>query len=294
MNTGLPKGRPRAAGFTIVETLIVLAVTGALFVSVAITMSGRQSAAQFTHAIQNVQAQLQQIISQVGQGFYPSNANFQCSGAGSVSFSSGSNAQGTNAQTLSNGCVFLGKVVQFSVAGPGGSNPPAPELYRVYTVAGLLSGNSGGTTPFTNAKPAIVGVGGNYTDYSDANTLQYGLTTLWVRAGATNLEAVGFLMEPGSLDSSSTNGYSSGIQQVDLVGIRGSGVSIRRQISQTVPIVQSTLQSNNPSAPIINPSSGVQICFVSGGTNQSGKVTVGGNGRQLTVTLDIRSNKTCT
>jgi hypothetical protein len=43
-----------------------------------------------------------------------------------------------------------------------------------------------------------------------------------------------------------------------------------------------------------NPSNGVSICFASGGTNQSGLVTIGGSGHPLSVTLKVmESTKTC-
>ena len=42
-----------------------------------------------------------------------------------------------------------------------------------------------------------------------------------------------------------------------------------------------------------NPSSGVSICFASGTTNQSGLITIGGNGRQLSVKLSIMGDSTC-
>jgi hypothetical protein len=38
---------------------------------------------------------------------------------------------------------------------------------------------------------------------------------------------------------------------------------------------------------------GVRICFVSGGTDESGLITIGSNNRQLSVTLSIKGNKTC-
>ncbi|MGI0135266.1 MAG: type II secretion system protein, partial [Candidatus Micrarchaeaceae archaeon] len=85
------------SGFTIVETMIVLAITGALFIAIASTLAGRQNSAEFNHAIQTVQAQIQQTVNQVSAGFYPSNSNFTCSASGSaVIFNSGAVGQGSN------------------------------------------------------------------------------------------------------------------------------------------------------------------------------------------------------
>lgn len=269
-------------GFTIVETMIVLAITGALFIAIAATLAGRQNSAEFNHAIQTVQAQIQQTVNQVSAGFYPSNSNFTCAASGSaVIFSSGTSGQGSNQD-----CIFLGKVLQFRVQGT------APEVFQTYTVAGLRGPTVGATSPFQNVSPTVVGVGNNYTNYSTASELEYGLTTVWMKSGGANIGAVGLMMEPGSLNTASVSGYNSGAQQIDLIPLPGT--SLGQQINQAVISITNSLRDVNLTADApINPAAGVQICFASGGTNQSGLITIGGSGRQLLVTLDIRSNRTC-
>lgn len=272
----------RQAGFTVVETIIVLAITGALFVAIAGTLAGKQNTAEFKHAIQSMQSQIQQTISEVSAGFYPNSSNFTCVSTGNaLQISSGSSTQGTNQD-----CVFLGKVIQLGVQGT------TPEQYQTYTIAGLRAATVGTTSPFQNASPTIVNVGGNYASYSTATTLDYGLTTAWVKAGSTNIGAVGFLMEPGSLNTQSASGYNSGAQQVDLIPLPGT--SLGQSLTQGASSITSRLRdvALTSDAPI-NPSAGVQICFVSGGTNQSGLITIGGSGRQLLVTLSVKANKTC-
>lgn len=274
--------RQSKRGFTIVETLIVLAITGLLFAVIATSLSGRQNTAEFTHAVQSVQAQIQSTIDQVSAGFYPNNANFGCAASGAtLQFTAGSNVQGTNVD-----CVFLGKVVQFGLLGTN------PEQYSVYTIAGLRTATAGTTSPFQNASPTIVNVGGNYAAYSTTGTLEYGLTTAWAKTGGANIGAVGFLMEPGSFSTQSSTGYNSGVQQIDLVPLPGT--SLGQSITQGAASVTARLRDPTLTADApINPPTGVQICFVSGGTNQSGLISVGGSGRQLLVKLDIKANKTC-
>ena len=282
-------------GFTIVETMVVLTVTGALFVAIAATLTGRQNNAEFVHAIQSVQSQLQQTIDQVSAGYYPNQKNFSCqqSGAASISIGPGSSSLGTN-----QACVFLGKVIQLGIQNTD------PEEYRIYTIAGLSTATNGATSPFQSASPTVVGVGGDYTTYSDVRQLEYGLTTVWVRsngnsgciAKSCSIGAVGFLMEPGSLDSASTSGYNSGAQPIDLIPIRPT--SLGQDITQGVSGIESSSGGGlrdpalSTGAPV-NPSMGVQICFASGGTNQSGLITIGSSGRQLLVKLDIKTNRTC-
>lgn len=295
MNSGLRRSKRQWLGFTIVETMIVLAVTGALFVAIAASLSGRQSAAEFTHAIQSVQSQIQQVVNQVGEGFYPNNANFTCQKAGSsISFTNVVSTQGTNTD-----CVFLGKVIQFSEHGT------IPEAYRIYTIAGLRSATAAVSSPFKNAAPSVVWVNPNYASYTTPQTLEYGLVTKWVRSfhnsGCTSfgcsIGAVGILMESGSSNIKSASGYNSGAQQIDLVPIYAS--RLQRTPTQTINDIQASAPISGLRDPnlgvdgVLNPSMGVQICFASGSTNQSGLITIGGVGRQLTVSLDIRSNSTC-
>jgi type II secretory pathway pseudopilin PulG len=290
----MKKGGLKTPGFTIVEMLIVLAVTGGLFVAIAATLAGRQNTAQFNHAVQSIQDQIQQVINQTEAGFFPDTSNFTCTDiAGTVQITAGASPQGTNQD-----CVFFGKVIQFGVQGT------SPEQYRVYSVAGIRKATVGATSPFQTASPTIVGVSyagsdAGLLDYSTPGSLQYGLTTLWVRSNnnsgctsaACSLGAVGFLMEPGSL-SAATGTYNSGAQQVDLIPI--ANTQLAQNLHNTANATNTSLRNTNLTtvAPI-NPSLGVQICFVSGGTNQSGLLTIGSSGRQLLVKLDIKGNKTC-
>lgn len=294
MNSGLRRGRQQQAGFTIIETMIVLAVTGGLFVAIAATLSGRQSAAEFTHAIQSIQSQIQQVVSQVGEGYYPNNANFTCTQTGNnISISNGVNQQGTNGD-----CVFLGKVIQFSEKG---SNP---EAYRIYTIAGLRTATAVASSPFEGAAPSVVWVNPDYTSYTTSQTLEYGLVTQWMRSAvnsnctslACSIGAVGILMEPGSANAKSASGYNSGAQQIDLIPLYDTSLQQTPQ-STIISIEKNAINSGglgdqNLGADI-NPPTGVEICFASGSTNQSGLITIGGSGRQLTVSLDVRSNRTC-
>lgn len=275
----------RARGFTVFETMIVLSITTILFVIIAATLSGRQNAAEFIRAIQTAQADIQQVIDQETAGYFPQQT-FSCTASASgPSFSAGANAQGTNEP-----CVFLGKVIQFGM--PRASKADN-EQFQILTVAGLRSGAAGAGSPFSGTKPAVVNVGNDYASYSIARTLQYGLHVLWVKpVGGNPIGAVGFLMEPGSADSTSNNGYQSGTQQVDLVPVPNT--AINQPLLTAATAINTGLNDVNLSvdAPI-NPAQGVQVCLVSGGTNQSGLITIGQSGRKLHVALDIRSNQTC-
>lgn len=57
-----------AGGFTIVETMIVLAVSGVLFISMVGVIQGQQNKIQFKNSMTDVVSQVQSIIGQVSTG----------------------------------------------------------------------------------------------------------------------------------------------------------------------------------------------------------------------------------
>ncbi len=287
MSNGDSKVNLKEVGFTIFETMIVLAVTGALFVAIAATLSGRQNEAEFIHAIQDAQAHVQQVINQVSDGYYSSNNNFSCTNNSNiVTINPGNNTQGTNF-----GCELLGSVIQFGVLNT------SPEQYQIYTIAGLQGSTAGANSPYQNADPTVVQVGGNFANYTVTKSLEYGLTTskMQINNGGstppTPIGAVGFLMEPGS-SSGGISGYNSGTQSIDLVPIYKSNLNLD-PASMSSAIEASLKSLSESSYASINPPNGVQICMVSGATNQSGLITIGNSNGSLLATLSIKSNRNC-
>jgi hypothetical protein len=129
-------------------------------------------------------------------------------------------------------------------------------------------------------------------DATQKETLQNGLTTyrMWYNNGAGDRQIgeVAFVMSLAQFTS--TGAIASGSQQVDIVPIDDSNVNSRLGQSQDAA---TTAINTNLATSVVNPSGGVFICFASGGTNQSGLITIGNKNRQLSVKLDIKSNKTC-
>lgn len=276
----------RSAGFTIIETLIVLAVTGFMFLSAILLFAGQSRKVEFVQAVQDIQAQLQQTISEVGAGYYP-NTGFNCNGiSGNVTLTRGNNAQGSNT-----GCIFLGKVVQFGVRNTD------PEQYHIYSVAGLQV-NAGS---LDSAEPVAIAPGGatntpvDFPDATERKHLNYGLTAdsmQYVHNGVTRqIGAVAFI---SSLGEYSGGQLMSGTQQVNLIPVGGSanGTTLDTDPPAVVDAINRYMADESVSPKM--PSGGVRICFASGGTEQSGLITIGSNGRNLSVKLDIKSTRNCT
>lgn len=269
-------------GFTIVEVMIVLAVTGALFISAAIMISGRTGKTQFQQSINQITDKIRGTINEVSVGYYANMGNFQCVSDGStLTLKAGTNQQGSNS-----GCVFLGKAMQFGVAGTD------PQQYVTHAIAGIQrDGNGDEIQTLAAAKPAVIYPAApqtNAPDDSVTSALQYGLTVskmYYDGNEANKIGAVGFVSSLGSYDTSGQ--LKSGSQQLSLIAIRNT--ALNASIGSTAALINANL----PGSPVA-PANGVSICFDSGTTNQSGLVTIGGgNGRQLSVTLSIKGNKGC-
>jgi type II secretory pathway pseudopilin PulG len=269
--------QPRSAvsGFTIVETMIVLAVSGALFLAAALALSGRQHHTQFEQAIQDARSRIQQTINEVATGYYPNMNNFTCTpSAGGPVFAGGSTEQGGN-----KGCIFLGKAIQFKVGGTD------PEQLRVYTIAGLQKTAAGDEiTDYSQSSARVISYP-SYDEASDAKPLLYGLTTSEVyfnNPAKTNIGSIAFV---NSLASYNAGTIVSGAQQVKVIPILNSA------LNDPITTAATDIQGRVDKSPI-DPD-GIFICLVSGATDQSGLITIGSNGRQLSVTLEIKGNKTC-
>lgn len=279
----MPRGQH---GFTIIEVLIVLAVTGLLFASAAILIAGRRQQTEFNQSVRNVQSQIQQVINDVATGFYPNTNSFECSAgpSGPVLTSGGGTQQGANT-----GCIFLGKAIQFGVVNT------SPEQFSVFTIAGLQKGASGNeVTSLTEAQPRAVAkttTSSALPDITVDQQLLGGLTAIdmWYDngAGVRTVGVVGFIT---TLAQYSGGTILSGTQQVNVIPVDDNSVdsALGRSNEAAADALDTSLATS-----VANPSSGVFICFKSGGTNQSGLITIGNKGRQLSVTLDIKSNLDC-
>ncbi len=259
------KQRVGSSGFTIAETMIVLAVTGILFAVIAGSLSGRQRNNEFIQAVNDARDKIQQIIAQTGQGYYERRSNFKCERSGSLvvlTAPGSSPEQGGN-----NDCVFLGTLLQFN---EGGSNP---SRVRVYPVTGLRTANT-----LATADPSVVRNG--FIDASSTFKLKYGLSLASMRANGTNIASFGVV---SSVDSTTLG--ESGDQLFDVY-------AITTVAPNSPPITDVT--GLGLTAVTKNPAGGIKICLASAGTNQSGLITVGNNGSRLSVDLEVKGNITCT
>jgi len=265
------KGGNRAKGFTIVETLIVLAVSGTMLVSVISMISGQQGKSQFQSAINNVAQQLQQSIDDVANGYYPT-SNIMCSASGGVPvITFGNSGLGSNQD-----CILVGKVIVFD------STDLANQKFVAYPMVDLRTGSN------INSRIAIARgsrVHTNVPDNSVKTSLGAGLAIVYSGQSGVTFGTVGFGLIMSNISNSGIGADISGSQSTGIYSISNtkstnSSVTNVDNIDTLVNYVAST--------------NGYNICLASGTTNQSGLISIGsGAGRKLSVTLTIKDGLKC-
>lgn len=153
------KGGLRPHGYTIVEVLIFMAVSGLMFVMAVVFVNGKQSSVEFRQGIYEVNSELRNVINEVSDGrsdalSFGTTTNCTASAGGGAPQIKNtlSKEQGTNGGV--NGCIFLGKVVQF---GDTNFAPDTATYYDVFTLAARqVTATNEPVTSFLTAQPIAI------------------------------------------------------------------------------------------------------------------------------------------
>ena len=106
--------RATSRGFTIIETLIFLAVSSFVFVAAIGQYSGQQKSVEFNQGVNGLQSQLLTMISEVSSSFPPDISGYTCTANNNNSPLSFTASAGD-----SSGCIFLGQAIGFGGDGAG-------------------------------------------------------------------------------------------------------------------------------------------------------------------------------
>lgn len=293
---------PNRLGYTLVEVMIFVAISGFMFVLAAVFVSGKQANVEYRQSLNNVNTQVQAALNSVANGEYPSFGNFTCATLPNdkYNFNASATTQGTNAGTGNkDGCTFIGMVMQFGVAGDD-------TAYYTYTVAGhQYASTDPSCTPvaaadditpasFCQAKPVAV----DRTAPKSINLTQYGKLTNGLKltkiqqciaacsSGVPTLQtisAVGFFGSFASYGAAGSTDLQSGAQSVSVVTLAPNAPP--NDETAMVNNINNNLQNVTSASPsVVNNGSFVLLCFNNG--NKKGAVTIGGtNAQQLTTTV---------
>lgn len=200
-------------GYTIVEVLIVLAVSGMMFLIATLFISGKQAVTQFSAGTREFATDMQAVSGQVTDGQY-SDIPFTCTpGASSLAFAVQASAtQGTNSN-----CIFLGKLVHFDGVTSGN--------YQILPLAGSrLDKNGSGepATDFTGARTSVIYDLSGSVDLTKQKVIPQGLTIKSVTVTDSGLishtdYSFGFSQGLGASEGSGSGTYRSGSQAPQLI-----------------------------------------------------------------------------
>jgi prepilin-type N-terminal cleavage/methylation domain-containing protein len=263
---GKNKQQHRPLGYTIVEVMIVLAISGIMFVIAANFINGKQERAAFTQGSNETGSVLQGIVGDITDGHY-SDVPLQCSFSGTT-LTAKTGAGGDQGQNQN--CVFLGKIVRFYA--PGSSSDKTN--YGVYSIAAARS-----ITDFPN--DLVSAIGGLTTDSVIPQSLY--VKSMFVTDTAN---------PPGIHSTVFNIGFAQGVGSVSGDGVYLSGAQ------QPVQLVYADTPGGDVSAisagTDIKRAKSAFICLSDG--TQNAVITIGGsigNNNQLDISVRPRGTAPC-
>lgn len=208
--------RQKPGGYTIVELMIVLVISAALFATAIVGYSRQNSRTQFTQSVREFELKIQDVLNDVETGYYPNQGNLRCVRSGGAAAEPiVSRVDGTD-QGTNNDCIFIGR--GFNLADNGDDL-----THGIFTIVGLSYKSTDAEELSTNvedaanrliADPAIPGSIETYTHHGSINVLKTIDT-------ATNTTLDGFAIISGFGDArnrvsiAKVEGYSLGSAVVD-------------------------------------------------------------------------------
>jgi type II secretory pathway pseudopilin PulG len=265
----------RQAGYTIIETMIFLAVSATLLLSALSLFGSRVQRTQFSQAVQSLDSRLKTVANEASTGTYPEVPAFNCSVTGNdppQTASLGADPQGTRTD-----CIFVGKII--APAAPDKCVAPLAtsgcNKIDVYTVIGRrLSGIDTISASLTDSKPTIVVDPDLTQTYDLGNSTK--ITGIFNKSDSSQLSGVGFFQ---SFNSSYNSGQlTSGSQSVETWSVVAAS-------SPVSPLGYTDMKlAVSGGLTRITPGN-TKICLRSGGSDQKASIVLGNSTGVLQTTV---------
>lgn len=268
-------------GYTIIEVLIFIGVSAAIFFGAMTAIGGRQEQVQFAQGVREFDAKIRDILNDVTTGYFPSNETVQCRVEnGQTEISSTTDTElGENSE-----CIFVGKAIQFIPEGIG-------ERIDIFTLAGRRYEDEDLTpsTTIAESRPVAIAQSGNNPSFRDATEqydLLYGLKVTKVfrpSDAGTEYGLIGVFTQFGG------SGISDA-QSVQVGGIVGSSIGQDKNAALgLLNIVTDDITKQGDNGYLEkNTKEGIVVCLESNDGNRKSSVAFGARGSAAT-TLDIDS-----
>lgn len=222
-------------GYTIVESMIFLAVSSALFAMVVVTLQGRQASTEFSAATREMESRIKDIINDVETGYYAGTDGLKCETGppnGELSFSVPEGGQ----RGTSGDCMFIGKAIQFGVTGDD-------KAYNVLSIAGARTvWQSGKTTELVDRYDESRPVAMEQTVQN--MRLPTGLVFAGMRASHGLRSTVAFMAPLNNYLSMEGTGSLSLAQAVALPALDKTGGSRTSTLSEAVELIKGIRSSH--------------------------------------------------
>lgn len=257
-------------GYTIIEVIIVLAISGAIFLSAVTIFAGKQARTQYYQAMQDVNSQISTSISDVRVSLFPGAGQYTCSLQGNRPTLDPVASPGTNPTGTSGDCIYLGKAFLVDTGA-------TPGTIKSYSVLGTRLNPSTGkvATSFAQSNPEGVLNSNLVEQYTlGANSTIKSSKVISTSGVESSADLVGFY---NSLDATS----SSGSQSLAAYGYLGfpSNPGPGR--------LKTALEQATPSPPDpLTPISKWKLCFSSGSSNQTALLSVTPSAAGVTTNLE--------
>lgn len=245
----------RVGGFTILETMIVMAVSATMLLSAMLLFSGQQRRSQFNQSVRDLESKFQDILNDVQTGYFPNVGGTTCTKdlINGPIVSLGSTEQGANLD-----CVFLGKAIHLQ-----------SDKIISYTIVG----NNGAGATLASAKPVIT------DDLKEEVAISWGsriYNIYWdnppENASTTHLPdgaLIAVASTPNGTGASALGVANPGIQRINTYS---SGPSSPVGTTSTLTQLKTALQSFDASS---WPSNGRVIICVEDAPSGIGRLTAG-------------------
>jgi prepilin-type N-terminal cleavage/methylation domain-containing protein len=212
-------------GYTILEVMIVLAISAVMFLIAASFINGKQETTSFDSGVNDMQSVIQNTIEQVTDGQYsdePIDCNTPPGPNEPVSVNGGADPATT--QGSNPACVFLGKFIHYPVGG---------DQYEIQSIVGQRVDPTTGiaVTEFSDTAAAVVKSLNTTQDNPQTLTIKsvtaY-LTSTNAQGGVTTAKlnpataSIGFLQSLGSLQTTDSTLLQSGSQDIELYAYSGT------------------------------------------------------------------------
>ncbi len=272
---GVKQKTPMHKGFTIIEVMIFLAISGVTFLIAASFINGKEAQVEFRTGMTNANGIIQTLINDVADGSYPLAASQYLS----CDISSVPPIINNPVSTPPDhpDCALIGKII----APENSSNTSS---YSIYSVAGCqyyvsvkcATAQQGGLTPtnINEEHPALVSLFNQSHDWPGGISI----SKLFIVSGAA-AQRIGAFGVFSSLPQMSGNVLVSGAQAVQAVYLPGSHLYL-----DSDAYIKNFVNSN--SVATLPNNSYIVMCFL-GSNNHKASITIGGvnSGGQLSSTL---------